>query len=128
MANILVIDDMPDVRQAVCSALKMAGHSVTEVGDGAAGLQLTAERGFDVVITDIMMPGIDGIEVIISLASRPSRPRIIAMSGGGAHVTSEDAWMLAKQKSDAWLMKPFRYNELLEVIEKLVGKGSETHV
>jgi two-component system chemotaxis response regulator CheY len=128
MANILVIDDMPGVLRAVCSVLKSAGHSVTEVGDGAAGLQLTDERAFDLVITDIVMPGVNGIEVIMSLASRPSRPHIIAMSGGAALVTGEDAWMLAKQKSDAWLLKPVRKNELLEVVEKLVGKGSETQV
>jgi CheY-like chemotaxis protein len=120
MAEILVVDDMSGVRRAVCSVLKKAGHTVTEADNGATGLQLAAERDFDLIITDIVMPGIDGTEVIMSLKNRPGSPPIIAMSGGGAHLTSEDALALAKQTADRALAKPFSGKELTTAVNELL--------
>jgi CheY-like chemotaxis protein len=125
MANILIIDDMAGVRRAVATTLKRAGHTVTEAGDGESGLRLVAEQSFDLVVTDIVMPGMDGTEVIMSLASRPDRPMIIAMSGGGAHVTSEEALILAKQTADASLAKPFGGSELIDMIERVLSKRGQ---
>lgn len=122
MTNILVIDDMQGVRRAVVSVLKRAGHTVTETGDGISGLKLAAEQVFDLIITDIVMPGMDGTEVIMALTALPHRPPIIAMSGGGAHVTSEDALLLAKQEADGALSKPFKSNELIELVTRLLAK------
>jgi two-component system, chemotaxis family, chemotaxis protein CheY len=121
MANILVIDDMAGVRRAVCSVLKKAGHTITEADNGAAGLQLAAEQSFDLIMTDIVMPGIDGTEVIMALSSRPGCPPIIAMSGGGAHLTTEEALTLAKQTADGALAKPFSGKELMAVVDELLA-------
>jgi CheY-like chemotaxis protein len=121
MARILVIDDMAGVRRAVCSVLNKAGHSVTEADNGATGLQLAAEQEFDLIITDIVMPGIDGTEVIMALAARPGSPPIIAMSGGGAHLTSEEALRLAKQTADGALAKPFSGKELTAAVNELLA-------
>jgi len=121
MAKILVIDDMAGVRRAVCAVLNKAGHSVTESDNGATGLQLAAEQEFDLIITDIVMPGIDGTEVIMALAARSRRPPIIAMSGGGAHLTSEEALMLAKQTADGALAKPFSGKELTAAVNELLA-------
>ena len=122
MPNILVIDDMQGVRRAVTSALKRAGHTVTEAEDGTGGLTLASEHAFDLIITDIVMPGMDGTEVIMALTALPGRPPIIAMSGGGAHVTTEDALFLAKQEADGALTKPFRSSELIDLVDRLLGK------
>jgi CheY-like chemotaxis protein len=121
MANILVIDDMEGVRRAVCSVLKKAGHIVTETDNGASGLQLVAEHRFDLVLTDIVMPGIDGTEVIMALSAKPGHPRIIAMSGGGAHLTSEAALTLAKRTADGVLAKPFSGKELKAIVNEALG-------
>jgi CheY-like chemotaxis protein len=126
MADILVIDDMAGVRRAIASSLKRAGHTVTEVSDGAVGLRLAGEHRFDLIITDIVMPGVDGTEVIRALAAVADRPPIIVMSGGGAHVTSDSALLLAKQTADASLTKPFGSEELIEAVDRLLAsqKGS----
>ena len=122
MADILLIDDMTGVRRAVSSALKRAGHTVTEAGDGAEGLARAAERRFDIIITDIVMPGMDGTQVIAALAGQADRPLIIAMSGGGAHITSDEALKQARETADAALTKPFGTAELLVLVEKLLHK------
>jgi len=121
MANILVIDDMAGVRRAVSSVLKKAGHVVTEADNGATGLQLAAEHEFNLIITDIVMPGTDGTQVIKALAGRPGGPPIIAMSGGGAHLTSEEALTHAKQTANGALAKPFSGKELLAAVDALIG-------
>jgi CheY-like chemotaxis protein len=121
MAEILVVDDMPGVRKAVCAVLKKAGHNVTEADNGATAMQLAAERKHDLIITDIVMPGIDGTEIIMALKSRPGSPPIIAMSGGGAHLTGDDALALAKQTADRALAKPFSGKELTTAVNELLA-------
>jgi CheY-like chemotaxis protein len=121
MAKILVIEDMEGVRRAVCSVLKKAGHNVIEADNGSSGLQLATDHRFDLIVTDIVMPGIDGTEVIMALSAKPGRPPIIAMSGGGAHLTSEAALTLAKKTADGVLAKPFSGRELNAVVNEALG-------
>jgi CheY-like chemotaxis protein len=124
MAEILLIDDMKGVRHALSSVLKRAGHSMTEADDGASALTiLKSGRHFDLVITDILMPTVDGLEVIMYLDGLPRRPRILAISGGGSQMPSDIALMLAKTKADAALAKPFDNAELLAAVDKLVAGG-----
>lgn len=123
MANILVIDDAEGVRLAICSVLRRAGHSVTEVDNGAAGLQAAAEHRFDLIMTDIVMPGMNGIEVIKALSKQLSRPPILVMSGGGAHAVSESDLTLARQTAEGVLAKPFRSSELTAAVDQLLCKG-----
>ena len=126
MADILLIDDMKGVRRAVTAVLTRAGHVVTEADDGAAGLDLLQSgRRFDLVITDVLMPKKDGTEVILHLEKQRSRPRILAISGGGSQVSAEEALVLARSRADAALSKPFDNAELLETVDRLLG-GSAT--
>ncbi|MGH7608264.1 MAG: response regulator, partial [Gemmatimonadales bacterium] len=64
MARIVLIDDHNDVRGAIRAALETAGHDVLEANDGMQGLWLLAGNAVDLVITDIFMPGQDGIEAL----------------------------------------------------------------
>lgn len=124
MANILLIEDMKGVRLALTAVLKHAGHSVTEADDGATGLEILRHgRQFDLVITDILMPTIDGIEVIMFLEAQANRPPIVAISGGGSQMPSDKALMLAKTKADAVLSKPFENADLLATIDRLIQSG-----
>lgn len=120
MAKILLIDDMAGVRRTVSAVLKRAGHTVTEANDGGAGLQLLKGDRFDLVITDMLMPNHDGMDVILFLEQQPNRPKVLAISGGGSQVSSDEAFMLARSKADATLAKPFDNAELLAAVGKLL--------
>ena len=120
MAKILLIDDMAGVRRTISAVLKRAGHTVTEADDGGAGLQLLKGDRFDLVITDMLMPNHDGMEVILFLEQQPNRPKVLAISGGGSQVSSDEAFMLVCSKADATLAKPFDNTELLAAVGKLL--------
>ncbi len=121
MAQILLIDDMKGVRRTVCAVLKRAGHSVTEADDGDVGLQLLQSgQRFDLVITDMLMPKHDGMEVLMYLEQQSGRPKVLAISGGGSQLSSDEAFLLARSKADATLAKPFDNAELLAVVDRLL--------
>lgn len=125
MARILLIDDMKGVRRTVCAVLKRAGHEVTEAEDGSAGLEiLRGSLRFDLVITDMLMPKQDGMDVILFLHSQPSRPKILAISGGGSQVSADEAFLLARTKADSTLSKPFDNSELTDIVDKLLLSAS----
>ena len=120
MAKILLIDDMKGVRRTVSAVLKRAGHTVSEADDGGAGLQMLQSQRFDLVITDMLMPKHDGMEVLLFLEQLPDRPKVLAISGGGSQVSTDDAFMLARSKADATLAKPFDNSELVQAIDRLL--------
>jgi two-component system chemotaxis response regulator CheY len=121
MARILLIDDMKGVRRTVCAVLKRAGHDVTEADDGGVGLQLLQSgQTFDLVITDMLMPKHDGTEVILYLGSIANPPKVLAISGGGAQVSADEAFMLARTKADGTLAKPFDNDELIVMVDRLL--------
>jgi two-component system chemotaxis response regulator CheY len=121
MASILLIDDMKGVRRTVSALLKRAGHTVTEADDGGAGLdQLRGGARFDLVITDMLMPKHDGMEVLQYLEQMHNRPKVLAISGGGSQVSADEAFMLARSKADATLAKPFDNADLIAEVDKLL--------
>jgi CheY-like chemotaxis protein len=122
VTDILLIDDMAGVRRAVVSMLTRAGHRVTAAESGSQGIDLLRSRRFDLVITDMLMPGIDGADILSEVGSMPNRPRMIAISGGGAGVSAESALQLARVKADAFLEKPFDAEALLAAVDKLLVK------
>lgn len=123
MARILVVDDVRGVRRSVVAILTRAGHEVSEADNGATGLAMIERDPFDIVVTDILMPEADGSELIAALRRRPGAPKVIAMSGGGSLVRTEDALVYARQAADAALEKPFDADDLLAVVDRLLGGG-----
>jgi CheY-like chemotaxis protein len=112
---------MKGVRRTVSSVLKRAGHTVTEADDGGTGLQLLqGSRRFDLVITDMLMPKQDGMDVLLYLKQQSNRPRVLAISGGGSQVSTDQAFALARSKADATLAKPFDNADLLAVVDRLL--------
>lgn len=108
---------MPSVRRAIAGVLRREGHEVEEVGDGATALaRLEAER-FDLLVTDVLMPGLDGSEVLMRLRSRSDRPRTLAISGGAGGMSGQEALRLATELADASLPKPFERAELVAAVE-----------
>lgn len=121
MAEVLIIDDMAGVRRAVDSMLRQAGHKVTGAGDGEEGLELLKQRRFDLVIVDVLMPKLDGAEVIFQLHMLPNHPPVLAISGGGAGLSASDALKTARLKADAFLEKPFDKEQFMGAVDKLLG-------
>ncbi len=118
--SILVVDDEPGMRDMIYQVLTAAGHHVMCAGDGQQASKLMAEHRFDVVVTDVIMPERDGIEVIGELRRKRPQVRIVAMSGGG-HVPVEQYLKIAKGVgAHAVLEKPFTNRALLDTIEKLM--------
>lgn len=124
MARILVIDDELVIRQALAIMLANVGHKVETAENGRAGLELLERESFDLVLTDILMPEMDGIEAMRKLRSLPSPPKIVAMSGG-VQLTREDFPRAAELLgADAALSKPFRARELYALVDRLLGPAS----
>ena len=120
---LLVEDDVP-TRGVLTAALEHSGYNVMSAWKKTDVLALMSAHSFDLVITDMIMPEIDGIEVITALRQfRPSTP-ILAISGGGAYITGEFMLKMAKSVGAlSILVKPFELDDLLVAVEKaLSGK------
>lgn len=121
MARILVIDDDAHIRETVRRILEARGHSVHVVEDGADGIDSIAENAPDLVITDVFMPGQDGIEVLLELRKAFPKLKVIVMSGGdstGLLNLLDDAELLG---ASATLPKPFQPEELLSAVTRVLG-------
>jgi len=116
MASILIIDDQPEVRRVLRRVLEAAGHTVTEDGDGKSALRHFAGNPTDLVISDIFMPEMDGIDFLVRVREAFPEARIVAMSGGGVLGRDQvlgDASMLGAL---AVLKKPFSRDEVLKAV------------
>ena len=82
MATILVIDDQEAIRTLLRAALEGAGHEVREASNGLLGLERSRERAPDVVILDLLMPEMNGLELMAELNRRVPHVKVLAMSGG----------------------------------------------
>jgi YesN/AraC family two-component response regulator len=123
MARILIIDDNDKFREMLSKMLKMAGYNeVEEAPDGNAGINLFRENPFDLVITDIIMPEKEGLEIITELTRDYPRLKIIAMSGGG-RIGPHDYLAMAKYLgASLTLEKPFKQEALIAAVRELLDK------
>jgi len=116
MARILVIDDEDQVRRLLRAALEMKGHEVLEASNGKEALRLHRATPAELAITDILMPEMDGVELIQALRSVAPQLKIIAMSGGGRFRQTEALDMAEPLGAFATLRKPFGLDALLEAV------------
>ncbi len=119
MSNILTVDDSPSIRQMIKVVLGPAGHTVVEAGDGAQGLAKAKASKFDLVITDLNMPVMNGMELIKALRAQPSLvglPIVFLTTESNEAVKAE----AKKAGATAWITKPFKQDQLLAVVGKLV--------
>ena len=116
MASILVVDDDAAVRAAVRDVLERAGHEVADAGNGLEGLREYRSHPADVVVTNIVMPEKDGLELIQELKSSFPDVRIIALSG---YDDSDIYLQIAEQfGAVATLTKPFDDHVLVDTVKK----------
>ncbi len=122
MANILIIEDAPAVMLSLKIVLEGAGHQVTMAADGAAGLRKLDEAAFDMVITDIWMPVLNGAEVIREGKQRSPRTRFLAITGGSPNGPMRDGTLRPHEfNADGVLQKPFEKKDLLDTVSQLLS-------
>ncbi|NNM52984.1 MAG: response regulator [Pseudomonadales bacterium] len=120
MATILAVDDSASMRQMVAFTLKMAGHQVTEAVDGMNALEIAQRQRFDLVISDVNMPKMDGISLIKKLRTLDNF-RLVPML---MLTTESSADKKAEGKAagaTGWIVKPFSPDQLLQTVKKVLG-------
>ncbi len=116
MAHILLIDDDDLSRFAMHEVLTRAGHKVTEAENGKLGLAAQASTDFDLIITDIIMPEVEGIELIVKVRERSPTIPVIAVSGGGRMSETDYLENARDLGANATLAKPFSEDQLNEKV------------
>lgn len=119
--TILLVDDDPDFRGMTRIAFTRAGYAVHEAENGNAALAILASRTVDLVVTDIIMPEADGYEVILRLKEQPSRPPLIAVTGGSLRLRMELPGMARLLGADAAFEKPVDLSALLAEAGRLIA-------
>ncbi|MEO5341004.1 MAG: response regulator [Magnetococcus sp. MYC-9] len=126
MSTVLVIDDDATSRILTKAILQRAGYTVLLAGGGDEGLRIYRNHAVDVVVTDILMPGTDGLAVIRELLAMDPASRIIALSGGGMMLTAETSLQVARKMGAFFaLVKPVSSAELLSVVESVLQRTSD---
>jgi CheY-like chemotaxis protein len=125
MGRVLVVDDEPDVLLLCRLNLQQRGHELLEASEGGRGLELARERHPDVIVLDLMMPGMDGYQVLEALQ------RDDATSGIPVLVLTAKSLRADRERSHglgavAFLTKPFLPSELCEMVDSLVPTGGRT--
>ncbi|MBF0179120.1 MAG: response regulator [Magnetococcales bacterium] len=125
MAHILVIDDDISIRALLREILEEEGHVVEEANDGRAGLRQFRKQRPDLVMTDILMPEKDGVELIMELKELSAQIPILAMSGGGRGLDAAFNLRMAQDfGANRVLVKPFSRSQALELVQEiLVRRG-----
>jgi two-component system, chemotaxis family, chemotaxis protein CheY len=118
MADIVVIDDEPRYRRLIAHVLTGVGHEVRQAADGAEGLAMCFRKTPQMVITDIVMPGMEGIETILRLTRE--RPGIAVLAISGAEPASVYLRAATALGAAASLPKPFTVEQLLTAVEGLL--------
>jgi DNA-binding response OmpR family regulator len=119
-ADILVAEDQADIRDLIALNLRHAGYHVTPVADGRAALDSQSERTSDLLILDLMMPGLDGLEVCKALRAKGRAMPILMLT---AKSTELDRVLGLELGADDYLTKPFSMAELLARVKALLRRA-----
>ena len=118
MANILLAEDDENMREFLASALRRAGHEVTAVGDGVKALYALADNPVDLLLADVVMPGLDGIELARRAAKSQPQLKVMFITGFAAVA------LKAREKTPLGtqiLSKPFHLRELVDQVETMLA-------
>lgn len=122
MKRILVIDDEPEIRELLKDKLERSGYEVVTACDGNEGVRLFRKDPTDLIITDIIMPQKEGVEVIQELHSEYPQLKIMAISGGGQHTSMQFCLKLAQSLGAVRTFnKPFKLSEVVAAIREEIG-------
>ncbi len=120
--NIVIIEDEEPIRRGIADALRMAGYDAAEAGDGEAGLHAARAPGVDLVLLDLQLPRMDGMDVLVELRkTHPTLPVIILTARG----SEDDRVMGLKLGADDYVVKPFSAREMLARVEAVLRRCPE---
>jgi len=120
MATILAVDDSNSMRQMVSFTLKQAGHEVQEAADGVEALEMAKKARFNLVISDVNMPRMDGIALIRELRALPAykfTPLLMLTTESGSDKKQEGK----AAGATGWIVKPFNPEQLLATVNRVLG-------
>jgi YesN/AraC family two-component response regulator len=121
--QILLIEDDNCVRELLQQTLVKAGYDVIPASNGDEGLDLYRHNKPDLVITDIVMPQKEGLQMILELRRQDPKSKVIAMSGGGRYSNTDYLKLAKKFGARATLCKPFQREEILNAVKEVLGPG-----
>jgi CheY-like chemotaxis protein/anti-sigma regulatory factor (Ser/Thr protein kinase) len=116
--RILIVDDDRAFRHAMASLLQEAGHTVAQVADGPAALERLTRDEFDVMLLDIGLPGMNGLDVLAAVQDLAAPPRVVMITADDTHETLLKA---VRGQADRYVTKPFAPAAILPVVEELLG-------
>jgi two-component system, chemotaxis family, chemotaxis protein CheY len=120
-ASILTVDDSASIRLTTRVALSNAGYTVTEAVDGLDGMAKLGSQQFDLIVTDLNMPNMDGLTMIRELRKLPAHTGVPVIF----LTTESDAEMKSQAKAagaTGWLTKPFDPDSLVKIVRKVLGR------
>ncbi len=121
--RILIVDDEPEVREIFRSVLEEDGHQVEEASTGEAALELLADGAYDLILLDVKLPGISGVEVLKEVRRRTPSPRVVMVTG----VMDDDLYDLSiysRDPANGFLTKPCSLSSLKECVEKVLTEDT----
>lgn len=119
--DILFVDDDREIAGVMTEYLRRCGYSAEAAADGQIALRTLQRRPVALVVTDILMPQVDGYELIMKLKQTPHRPRIIAMSGNPSKIGLDFLKSAQQLGADRVLPKPFVPQALLKLVQEILG-------
>ncbi len=122
MTKILVIEDNESLAKGLANNLEIEGHSVEICHDGVAGLERVMKGGFDLLILDLMLPGIDGFRILSHLRSRDHELPVLILSARGEEVDKVRGFRLG---ADDYVTKPFGVMEFLARVDALLRRSGK---
>ena len=120
MAKILLVDDEKQLRSMLRTVLETEGHQVEEAVDGKDAIASYGSRPADLVVTDIVMPGQEGIETIMQFREKYPEVKILAMSGGGRNGWQSYLELAKKLGAARTLAKPFSIEDFLASVQAVL--------
>ena len=121
MARVLVLDDEDEVRTVLMRALQRAGHEALGAADGLEGIRVARTQPIDLVVTDLVMPEVDGLEFMRQLGHlRPGMP-VIAISGGGVWDARSLLAVAGTLGAIRTMSKPFELAEFLSLVNEVLA-------
>ncbi len=117
--RVLYVDDEPDACMLVSECLSKEGFFVETAGDGDTALLLLQEKGFDVVLLDIRMPGKNGLQVLAEMKERKFNPRVIMLTAVGDLKTAIEA---TKTGANDYITKPYQIETLVSCIRRVLAR------
>jgi DNA-binding response OmpR family regulator len=118
--RLLVVEDQPKMRQLLCRGLQQGGFAVDAVPDGISGLHQATEADYDAIVLDVMLPGVDGFEVLRRLRLAETWTPVLMLT---ARDSVPDRVRGLDEGADDYLVKPFAFTELLSRVRAIIRRG-----